>query len=80
MFTGLDAVLAPTLPAVAARVGHLAFSRPDAAEESVINTYVPTSAPGDLTGAPALSLPCGEHRKECRSGRTSSVSRPATPP
>lgn len=61
MFTelGLDAVLAPTLPAVAATVGQQAFTWPDGAEESVINAYVRTSAPGNLTGLPSLSLPCG---------------------
>lgn len=59
MFTGLDAVLAPTLPAPAAGVGQLAFTWPDGEEESVINAYVRTSAPGNLTGLPTLSLPCG---------------------
>lgn len=59
MFDGLDAVLAPTLPAVAARVGELAFTWPDGEEEPVINSYVRTSAPGNLTGLPALSVPCG---------------------
>ncbi len=55
---GLDAVLAPTLPATAARIGQAAFDW-DGVEEPVINAYVRTSAPGNLTGLPGLSLPCG---------------------
>ena len=57
MFEGLDAVLAPTLPATAARVGQASFNWD--AEEAVINSYVRTSAPGNLTGLPGLSVPCG---------------------
>lgn len=59
MFADIDAVLAPTLPAVAAKVGQPAFEWPDGTEEPVINSYVRTSAPGNLTGLPALSVPCG---------------------
>ncbi|MEO9197910.1 MAG: amidase family protein, partial [Antricoccus sp.] len=57
MFEGLDAVLAPTLPATAARVGQESFDW--GTEEAVINAYVRTSAPGNLTGLPGLSVPCG---------------------
>lgn len=57
MFEGLDAVLAPTLPATAARVEQESFNW--GAEEAVINAYVRTSAPGNLTGLPGLSVPCG---------------------
>ena len=59
MFADIDAVLAPTLPAVAAKTGQSAFEWPDGTEEPVINSYVRTSAPGNLTGLPALSVPCG---------------------
>lgn len=58
LFEGLDAVVAPTLSAVAARTDQMAFNW-GGAEEAVINAYVRTSAPGDLTGLPALSVPCG---------------------
>lgn len=59
LFDGIDAVLAPTLPAVAAKVGQQVFRWSDGVEEPVINAYVRTSAPGNLTGLPALSVPCG---------------------
>ena len=59
MFADIDAVLAPTLPAVAAKAGQSTFEWPDGIEEPVINSYVRTSAPGNLTGLPALSVPCG---------------------
>lgn len=59
MFTGLDAVVAPTLPAVAAKVGELAFTWPGGGQERVSDSYVRTSAPANLTGLPALSVPCG---------------------
>lgn len=55
--TGLDAVLAPTLPNVAARVGQKQFEQRE--PERIIDSYVRTSAPGNLTGLPALSVPCG---------------------
>ena len=54
---GLDLVAAPTLPHVAAQVGQKLFEIGD--PEPVINAYVRTSAPGNLTGLPAASVPCG---------------------
>lgn len=57
MFDGLDAVVAPTVPGTAARVGQETFNW--STEETVINAYVRTSAPGNLTGLPGLSVPCG---------------------
>ena len=55
---GLTAVLTPTLPAVAARKDQDSFDYPTAGEE-VILAYVRTTAPANLTGQPALSVPCG---------------------
>lgn len=56
---GIDAIVAPTLPAVAAKSGQEAFTWPDGSEEPVINACVRTCCPGNLTGLPALSIPCG---------------------
>lgn len=53
----LQLVAAPTLPYPAAKVGQTMFESND--PEPVINAYVRTSAPGNLTGLPASSVPCG---------------------
>jgi aspartyl-tRNA(Asn)/glutamyl-tRNA(Gln) amidotransferase subunit A len=59
LFEGLDAVLAPTVGAVAVRADDLSVHWPDGSTESAIDVYVKASAPGNLTGLPALSVPCG---------------------
>jgi len=58
-FEGLDAIVCPTLPATAARVGQDAFEFPHGTRRSVMDAYVGHSAPGNVTGLPALSVPCG---------------------
>lgn len=58
-FEGLDAVLAPTVGAVAVRADDLTVHWADGSEDSAIDVYVKSSAPGNLTGLPALSVPCG---------------------
>jgi aspartyl-tRNA(Asn)/glutamyl-tRNA(Gln) amidotransferase subunit A len=58
-FEGLDALLTPTLPQPAARADQDAFNGPNGTAEPVINAYVRTCCPFNLSGQPALSVPCG---------------------
>ncbi|MGY1701343.1 amidase [Geodermatophilus sp. SYSU D00766] len=58
-FEGLDALVCPTLPTAAAQVGQEGFTFPSGARKSVIDAWVGHSAPGNVTGLPALSVPCG---------------------
>lgn len=58
-FEGIDAILCPTVPATAARVGQESFTFPSGAETSVTEAYVRHSAPANLSGLPALTVPCG---------------------
>src|SRR5699024_3283243 len=59
LFAGLDVVIAPTLPMPATRVGELEYQFPDGSVDSPINAYVRAAAPGNVTGLPAMSVPCG---------------------
>ncbi|WP_030668784.1 Asp-tRNA(Asn)/Glu-tRNA(Gln) amidotransferase GatCAB subunit A [Streptomyces rimosus] len=56
---GIDAIVAPAVPATAARAGQSEFTWPDGSAESVSDAYVRLSAPANLTGFPALSVPVG---------------------
>ncbi|GAB3306489.1 amidase [Geodermatophilus aquaeductus] len=58
-FEGIDALVCPTLPAAAAAVGQRTFTFPGGREKAVIDAWVGHSAPGNVTGLPALSVPCG---------------------
>jgi aspartyl-tRNA(Asn)/glutamyl-tRNA(Gln) amidotransferase subunit A len=58
-FEGLDAIVCPTLPAAAAEVGQETFTFPGGTRTAVIDAWVHHSAPGNVTGLPALSVPCG---------------------
>jgi len=59
MFGNIDAVVAPTVPATAAKVGQEEFRWPDGTKESLVDAYVRTSCPASATGLPAISVPCG---------------------
>ncbi len=58
-FEGIDAIVCPTLPITAARVGQQEFEFPNGARKSVMDAYVGHSAPANVTGLPALTLTCG---------------------
>ncbi|MEO0360265.1 MAG: amidase [Pseudomonadota bacterium] len=58
MFERIDALIAPTVPAPAARAGQMTMEL-GGAEEPITNIYVRLSAPANVTGLPAVATPCG---------------------
>ncbi|MBO8193235.1 Asp-tRNA(Asn)/Glu-tRNA(Gln) amidotransferase GatCAB subunit A, partial [Streptomyces oryzae] len=62
MLEAVDVIAAPTVPATAAEVDRSGFTWPDGTVESVSDSYVRLSAPADITGVPALTVPVGHDR------------------
>ncbi|MFH8569174.1 amidase [Streptomyces sp. NPDC017993] len=59
MFDGIDVLAAPTVPMTAAKAGQETVEWADGTKEGVSDSYVRLSAPANVTGAPALTLPVG---------------------
>ncbi|MEU8682359.1 amidase [Streptomyces sp. NPDC048611] len=55
----VDVIAAPTVPMTAVVAGQDAVEWPDGTTESVSDAYVRLSAPANITGIPALTLPVG---------------------
>ncbi|MFJ3518458.1 MULTISPECIES: amidase [unclassified Streptomyces] len=59
MLEAVDVIAAPTVPLTAVETGRTSVTWSDGSVESVSDAYVRLSAPANLTGVPALSLPVG---------------------
>jgi aspartyl-tRNA(Asn)/glutamyl-tRNA(Gln) amidotransferase subunit A len=59
MFESIDVLIAPTLATPAFRVDKPEITWPDGSKEAATDAYVRLSAPANVTGLPALSVPCG---------------------
>ncbi|MGW5869115.1 amidase [Streptomyces sp. NPDC055239] len=62
MFEGIDVLAAPTVPMTAAASGQDTVEWADGTVEAVSDSYVRLSAPANITGVPALTLPVGRGR------------------
>ncbi|MFD8080779.1 amidase [Kitasatospora sp. NPDC059722] len=56
----VDVIAAPTVPTTAVRAGQETVTWPDGTVESVSDAYVRLSAPANITGVPALTVPAGQ--------------------
>lgn len=59
LYETIDLIVAPSVPAAAARAGQAAIRWGNGVEEPVTSVYVRLSAPANLTGLPAIATPCG---------------------
>ncbi|MEE6177705.1 amidase [Mycobacterium sp. 050134] len=62
LFDDIDVLIVPTVPVVAMDAGKPEASWPDGVIEGPVEAYIRFCAPGNLTGLPALSVPCGFNR------------------
>ncbi|WP_030566074.1 amidase [Streptomyces aureocirculatus] len=62
MMEQVDIVAAPAVPLTAAPVDQQSVQWADGSVESVSDSYVRLSAPANITGAPALTVPVGQDR------------------
>ncbi len=59
MSSAVDVIPAPTVPMTAVAAGQTTVTWGDGTVESVSDAYVRLSAPADVTGVPALTVPVG---------------------
>ncbi|WP_411138603.1 amidase [Streptomyces sp. C10] len=59
LFEQVDVIAAPTVPMTAVEADQDTVAWPDGTTESVSDAYVRLSAPANITGIPALTLPVG---------------------
>ncbi len=59
MFDGLDAVLAPAVPAPATRRDQQTVTWGDGTQEPVSSVFIRLSAPANVIGLPSVAVPCG---------------------
>lgn len=59
ILSGADVVVVPTLPTSAALADSRVVQIADGRSEAVMSAYVRLSCPANLTGLPAMSVPCG---------------------
>ena len=59
VMTAFDALLTPTMPIPAPRIGQNLWTYPDGSSEAVQEAMIRYTAPFSVSGQPALSVPCG---------------------
>jgi len=59
LYDQVDVIVAPTIAATAVKAGTESITWPDGSEEPLISAYTRFALPGNITGLPALSVPCG---------------------
>lgn len=59
MFDGLDAIIGPSVAAVATRRDQAAVTWADGTEEAASSVFIRLSAPANVTGLPSVSVPSG---------------------
>ncbi|MGW0904327.1 amidase [Streptomyces sp. NPDC002853] len=62
MLGRVDVIAAPAVPMTAAKAGQESVEWADGTAEAVSDSYVRLSAPANITGVPALTLPVGRDR------------------
>jgi aspartyl-tRNA(Asn)/glutamyl-tRNA(Gln) amidotransferase subunit A len=59
LFSRIDVLVAPSLPVPASPYGLGEVTYPDGSTETLVDGHARNAFPADLTGFPALSVPCG---------------------